>query len=122
MKVLLDDNGFIISFAMIGDLVNGIDLPMPDNMSHFLAHFLSYKISNGVAIFDEEHEQALQYDAAVEEYRQRRAIECFPIINRGQFWYDTLTDEQKSELCLWYHDWLDGTPTQTIPEKPMWLK
>ena len=34
---------------------------------------------------------------------------------------DTLTEEQLSELKTWYRAWLDGTNTQTIPEKPEWL-
>ena len=36
-------------------------------------------------------------------------------------WYDALTEEQLSELKTWYRAWLDGTNTQTIPEKPEWL-
>ena len=30
-------------------------------------------------------------------------------------------EEQLSELKTWYRAWLDGTNTQTIPEKPEWL-
>ena len=44
-----------------------------------------------------------------------------PVINRGRLWYDALTGEQLSELKTWYRAWLDGTNTQTIPEKPEWL-
>ena len=35
--------------------------------------------------------------------------------------YDTLSEEQLSELKTWYQAWLNGTNTQTIPEKPEWL-
>lgn len=122
MKVLLDENGFIASFALVGDLVNSIELPNPEDISHFCNHFSAYKITNGVAVFDNNQNEILKYEATIEKYRTHRAKECFPIINRGQFWYDTLTDEQKSELCVWYHNWLDVTKTQTIPEKPIWLK
>ena len=31
-------------------------------------------------------------------YRKRRNQECFPTINRGTFWYNTLTEEQKTEI------------------------
>lgn len=53
--------------------------------------------------------------------RQRRETECFSIINRGQFWYDLLTKEQKAELRVWYQNWLDVTDTKVIPTKPSWL-
>lgn len=53
--------------------------------------------------------------------RIRREEECFPVINRGQLWYDTLDNIQKEELRFWYQDWLDVTETKIIPEKPLWL-
>jgi hypothetical protein len=34
----------------------------------------------------------------IEYIRDRRAKECFSIINRGEFWYDTLTPDQRVEL------------------------
>lgn len=54
--------------------------------------------------------------------RQKRAEECFSIINRGQLWYNTLTTEQVQELNTWYQAWLDVTETKIIPTKPSWLK
>ena len=60
-----------------------------------------------------------------EEYihnlRAKREAECFPIINRGQLWYDTLTEEQMAELKDWYIAWLNVTDTLVIPNKPNWL-
>lgn len=57
----------------------------------------------------------------LDELRERRELECFPIINRGELWYDTLTTEQLQELDTWYHAWLDVTITKQIPQKPEWL-
>lgn len=54
-------------------------------------------------------------------WRRRREKVCFPIINRGQLWYDSLTDVQKVELQTWYKSWLDITKTYTEPAKPIWL-
>lgn len=54
--------------------------------------------------------------------RKQREEECFPIINRGKFWYDCLTSEQYVELKKWYWDWLNVTDTLVIPIKPFWLK
>lgn len=54
--------------------------------------------------------------------RARREKECFPIINRGQPWYDTLTVAQRNELWEWYKEWLDVTSTGIIPTTPSWVK
>ena len=58
----------------------------------------------------------------LDEIRSRREVECFSVINRGQLWYNMLTNEQIEELNVWYHNWLDVTQTKIIPEKPSWLK
>lgn len=57
----------------------------------------------------------------LDSLRATRDVECFPIINRGSLWYDTLTDGQKEELKTWYKAWLDVTETKIVPEKPKWL-
>lgn len=54
--------------------------------------------------------------------RQRREEECFPVVNRGQLWYDKLSQEQKEELKKWYQDWLDCTKTKIAPTTPIWIK
>lgn len=54
--------------------------------------------------------------------RSRRETECFSIINRGQLWYNMLTEEQRAELDDWYKAWLDVTITLEVPRKPIWLK
>lgn len=56
-----------------------------------------------------------------ETLRERRAKECFPIINRGKLWYDCLTPIQLGELKSWYWAWLNVTETLVIPTKPDWL-
>ena len=58
----------------------------------------------------------------VDMYRSIRSQVCFPVINRGQLWYNNLTDEQKEELSKWYNEWLNVTTTLVIPETPDWLK
>ena len=60
-----------------------------------------------------------------EEYinnlRAKRETECFPIINRGQLWYDALSEQQIVELKEWYIAWLNVTDTLVIPNKPNWI-
>jgi hypothetical protein len=36
-------------------------------------------------------------------------------------WHDSLTDEQKQELKIWYVDWLTVTKTRKQPSEPAWL-
>lgn len=67
------------------------------------------------------HERCAERDIP-NEIRLRRRKECFPIVNRGQVWYNTLTDDQKAELTIWYKLWLDAPKTKIIPTKPSWLK
>lgn len=58
----------------------------------------------------------------VKNLRRKREVECFPIINRGQLWYDELTEKQKAELKEWYQNWLQVTETFEAPDKLKWLK
>lgn len=68
-------------------------------------------------------EQPEQTDKQIiSSLRARREVECFSVINRGEFWYSKLTEEQKEELKSWYNAWLDVTATRIVPEKPIWLK
>lgn len=68
----------------------------------------------------------LTNEEIIEQLREKREIECFSIINRGQLWYNTLTTEQVNELNIWYRAWLDlpnnYNTNKTIPQKPSWLK
>ena len=121
MKVLLNEQGYVESYALEGELVDALETAEPNDLSHLEKHFTSYRMRDGTLVFDEGKDAQAQSEAAKAEYRRRRELECFPIINRGQLWYDTLSEEQLSELKTWYQAWLDGTNTQTIPEKPEWL-
>lgn len=63
------------------------------------------------------------------ELRYKREVDCFSIINRGQLWYDRLSDIQRVELDIWYSKWLSITDIVTentdieaiMPIKPTWL-
>lgn len=121
MWVLLNENGYVESYALEGSLLGSVEAVEPVDLTHFEEHFMSYQMQNGTLIFDGVQAAAEQTAAAENAYRKRRLEECFPIINRGQLWYDTLSKEQLTELKNWYQAWLDGTSTQTVPEKPEWL-
>ena len=121
MKVLLNEQGYVVSYALEGELLDAVEAAEPVDLSHFEEHFTDYRALDGALVFDDAQAAAEQAEAAKAAYRQRRQTECFPVINRGQLWYDTLSEGQLSELKNWYQAWLDGTNTQTIPEKPEWL-
>lgn len=57
-----------------------------------------------------------------DRYKALRSKICFTVVDRGQLWYESLTEEQYLELQAWYKAWLDVTETKVIPEKPSWLK
>ena len=120
MQILIE-NGYVSSYALIGTLVGGIEVPDPPDIEHFEAHFQSYLVRDGTLEYDEQQNIELKRKALCDDLRKRRETECFSYINRGQLWYDRLSDEQKSELQVWYADWLKVTDTLTAPKKPSWL-
>ena len=64
----------------------------------------------------------LKEDEMVVALRKQRERVCFPIINRGKLWYDSLSYDQLAELKNWYFAWLNVTETKVIPITPEWLK
>lgn len=83
--------------------------------------FISKRVGDGV-IKDEEKLKSIQLEKEIEMIRLTREEECFSVINRGGIWYDTLTEQEKSELMEWYQGWLDAPQTMIIPDFPEWLK
>lgn len=81
--------------------------------------FYNYEIKNGV--FQARDKTADMAERKKEEIRARRGFECFTVINRGQCWYEKLTEEQKAELASWYEAWLNAPQTGDIPERPAWI-
>ena len=120
MQVILE-NGYVSSFAFIGALTNGVEVPDPPDTEHFETHYTAYRVKDGTLEYDEKQNTELERKALCDELRKRRETECFSYVNRGQPWYDRLSDGQKSELAGWYGDWLKVTETLTAPEKPSWL-
>lgn len=121
MQIKRDEQGYITDYALIGTLENGIEVSEPPDVGHFEAHFQSYRVRDGTLEYDDEQEHEIERKALCDELRQRRETECFSYINRGQLWYDRLTEEQKTELSDWYTAWLKVTDTLTVPKKPSWL-
>ena len=122
MQVLLDEHGFIKSYALIGALVDGIEIPDPEDVFHFESHFAAYKVHDGTALFDKERHASQEQEQTKSALRQRRETECFSVINRGQLWYEGISIPQLLELRSWYKAWLNVTETLVVPERPSWLE
>lgn len=122
MKVLTDPSSFVTSFALIGDLDGGIDIPEPADLTHFTEHFSSYKVSGKELFFDKAQDESVSTEAKMAEFRALREKECFSVINRGKLWYEGLSVPQLNELQAWYRAWLDITSTMVVPEKLTWLE
>jgi len=122
MMVLLNENGYVDSYAMVGNLVGGIEVPDPEDADHFERHFEAYSFGNGKISFNDARENELVMLRQISEIRIRRETECYPIVNRGLLWYESLTIKQKLELSKWYQAWLNAPSTLTIPERPDWLE
>ena len=66
MQVLLD-NGFVSSYALVGTLVEGIEVPEPEDIEHFETHFTAYRLRDGT----------LQFDEGQNTENERKAISVF---------------------------------------------
>lgn len=47
------ENGYVSSYAWIGNIVGGIEVPDPPDTEHFEAHFTAYRVKDGVLEYDE---------------------------------------------------------------------
>lgn len=121
MKILIDENKYLTCVCIDAELENGIEVDTPNDIDTFIDAFRAYKYENGQLILDQDKLQMLNEDRVNEELRLKRQNLCFPYINRGELWYNRLSDTQKNELDTWYQAWLDVTDTKVIPIAPEWL-
>lgn len=80
------------------------------------------RYENHQIILDKEYQLEKENEEKLMVIRQQRETACFPIINRGKLWYDSLSNEQSIELQNWYQNWLDAPETMIIPTMPAWIK
>ncbi|MBO5953246.1 MAG: hypothetical protein J6Q53_03885 [Oscillospiraceae bacterium] len=121
MQVICDERGYVQSFAIIGNLVGGTELPEPAEMEQFLLRHFAYRMVDGKLEYDPQEYETHQAEEQKEDLRKRRETECFSVINRGQLWYEGVSLVQLLELRSWYKSWLNVTETMVVPDKPSWL-
>lgn len=122
MRIITDDRGMVLSFAFIGNLVDGIEVPDPKDMEQFLQRFYAYQLTDGNLVYNADEYNAVQTEEQQRIFRKRRETECFAVVNRGQLWYEGITLQQMLELRQWYKAWLNVTKTMVVPERPAWLE
>lgn len=122
MQVITDEQGFVLSFAFIGNMVGAIEIPEPEDLELFLHQFYAFQLTDGKLTYNSAAYESHVSEETKAEYRRRREVECFSVINRGQLWYEGITLTQLVELRQWYKAWLNVTDTMVIPDKPGWLE
>ena len=120
MQVTIN-NGYVESFSVNGQFVDGIEVEMPLDFEDFFKNYQAYTVSEGILVKNLDKLAEIQHEIILGQLREQRATECFPIINRGILWYDFLTEDQITELKIWYQAWLDVTDTLIVPEMPEWI-
>lgn len=48
MKVLLSEQGYVVSYALEGDLLDAVEAADPADLSHFEECFTAYRVRDGV--------------------------------------------------------------------------
>ena len=121
MKVMTDGNGYVENYVIVGGCPAGAtEVEQPTDFDTL--YYNAYKLENGVLILDETRLAEIKAEEAKDDLRQQRSRICFPIINRGELWYNSLTSAQVTELSEWYQSWLDVTETKKVPDMPEWIK
>lgn len=123
MQVILNEQGFVDSYALIGGFESpSLVVDEPEDIEDFQVNYRSYYLSDGNMLIKSNEKQAeLENNKVLSNLRSQREKICFPYINRGELWYSRLSNTQKAELSTWYQAWLDITETKIIPETPIWL-
>lgn len=123
MQVILNEQGFVDSYALIGGFESpSLVVDEPEDIEDFQVNYRSYYLSDDNMLIKNNEKQAeLENNKVLSNLRSQREKICFPYINRGDLWYNRLSDVQIAELNTWYQAWLDVTETKIIPEAPEWL-
>lgn len=121
MKIQVNENNFVENYVIVGESnVCNIEVEEPEGFSP--DNFQAWKYDGEKLVYDGEQAKILQAERNKDEIRFERQRVCFPVVNRGQFWYDKLTQSEKDEIREWYQKWLDAPETGVVPEDLDFIK
>ncbi len=121
MKVMTDGKGYVENYVIVGNCPEeATEVDKPTDFDTF--YHRAYRLENGVLTLDETRLAEIKAEEEKEALRERRRRICFPVINRGELWYEGLSDTQRGELAVWYRAWLDVTERGTVPDTPSWIQ
>ena len=55
MKVLLNEQGYVVSYALEGELLDAVETAEPADLSHFEEHFTAYRVQDGTMAVSYTH-------------------------------------------------------------------
>lgn len=123
MQIILNEQGYVEAYALVGEFGSAsVTVDEPENIDDFERNYCSYCLSeDNKLVKNDDKQKEIEDNRILKDLRSQREKMCFPYINRGELWYNRLTAEQKTELGIWYHAWLDVTETKVVPVTPEWL-
>ena len=121
MKIQIDENGYVKNYVIVGES-SACDIEVHEPEGFSPDNFKAWKYDGDKLVYDGERAKALEIERNKDEIRFERQRVCFPVVNRGQFWYDTLTQNEKDEIREWYQKWLDAPETGIIPDDLDFIK
>ena len=123
MQIILNEQGYVESYALVGSFSSpSVTVDEPENLEDFEKNYRSYCLSEDNKLTkNDDKQREIEDEHVLSNLREQREKICFPYINRGELWYNRLTDAQKVELDTWYQAWLDVTETKVVPVTPDWL-
>ena len=122
MFITIDKNGYVNSWSWAKNSPDMIEIDNAMIPEGWNDNAFDYKYVRGQLRYDVEGKAARDLEEKILRLKKDRELKCFPIINRGQLWYNTLTKRQLQELDKWYTEWLDAPQTLVEPQTPEWLK
>lgn len=85
---------------------------VPEQYTKHISLSCFSRSSSGVYSFSSQLYNDVVNSKKMDYIRRKRRFECFSYINRGQLWYNTLSQTEMEELQSWYNAWLD------LPNRP----
>lgn len=85
MQVIFGADGYVDSYAVVGSLVDGVEVTVPEDIQHFEENFRAYKQDDTMLVFDEEKaaELAKLPDEPTLEERMADMEEAFALLVSG---------------------------------------